>query len=274
MSALLALLSAISYGAGDFFGGIATRRSGRVLSVVVLSQLVGLACILAGLLALGGDLVVDDVGWAVAAGLAGSTGLLLLYRGLAVGTMSLVAPLSAILAALVPVFWGVVTGERPSVVAALGIPVALLAIVLVSGGGARIAIGPGVVEGIGAGVGFGLFFIFIATTESAELWTLTFARIGSITVLALVALAARRPLRPGPGLGRLIVVTGLLDIAANLLFLLAERRGLLTLVSVITALYPASTVILARVVLNERLSRPRLIGVGLALVGVGLISVG
>lgn len=274
MSALLALLSAISYGAGDFFGGIATRRSGRVLSVVVLSQLVGLACILAGLLALGGDLVANDVGWAVAAGLAGSTGLLLLYRGLAVGTMSLVAPLSAILAALVPVFWGVVTGERPSVVAALGIPVALLAIVLVSGGGARIAIGPGVVEGIGAGVGFGLFFIFIATTESAELWTLTFARIGSITVLALVALAARRPLRPGPGLGRLIVVTGLLDIAANLLFLLAERRGLLTLVSVITALYPASTVILARVVLNERLSRPRLIGVGLALVGVGLISVG
>ena len=274
MSPFLALLSALSYGAADFLGGIATRKSERVFSVVVISQMVGLSLILVSLAVTGGDLVQGDVGWAAAGGVAGATGLLLLYRGLSIGTMSVVAPLSAILTAVVPVGWGIVTGERPSPLAAVGILIALIAIVLVSGGGRPINRGPGLLEGIGAGIGFGVFFILISNTESAELWTLTFARLSSISVIAAVALIVGAPLRPGKGVGRLIIGAGVLDMIANLLFLLAERRGLLTLVSVISALYPASTVVLARIVLHERLTRVRLIGLGLAAVGVGLISAG
>ncbi len=274
MSPFLALLSALSYGAADFLGGIATRKSERVFSVVVISQMVGLSLILVSLAVTGGDLVQGDVGWAAAGGVAGATGLLLLYRGLSIGTMSVVAPLSAILTAVVPVGWGIVTGERPSLLAAVGILIALIAIVLVSGGGRPINRGPGLLEGIGAGIGFGVFFILISNTESAELWTLTFARLSSISVIAAVALIVGAPLRPGKGVGRLIIGAGVLDMIANLLFLLAERRGLLTLVSVISALYPASTVVLARIVLHERLTRVRLIGLGLAAVGVGLISAG
>ena len=151
----------------------------------------------------------------------------------------------------------------------------MVAIALVSG--ARVGSfgrGPGVAEGIGAGVGFGFFFILIANSESAELWTLTFARIASISVIVAIAVLSKASLRPGRGTGWFVLGAGVLDMAANLLFLMAERRGLLTLVAVITALYPASTVILARFVLHERLARSQIIGLLLAALGVGLISLG
>jgi len=275
MSPFLAFLSAVSWGTADFLGGIATRKSGRVLSIVILSQLAGLTLLLTALVISGGDLVERDIGSAAAAGLFGAGGLILLYRGLAVGTMSVVAPISAIMTAVVPVTWGLITGERPSAVATIGIPVAIVAIALVSGARVRgFQPGPGVSEGLGAGIGFGSFFILIANTASAELWTLTFARTASITVLLAVAVIRRAPLRPGPGLAWLIIGAGTIDTTANLLFLLAERRGLLTLVSVIAALYPASTVVLARLVLQERMARAQWIGLGLAALSVGLISAG
>ncbi len=275
MSPFLAFLSAVTFGGADFLGGIATRKSGRVFSVVVLSQLAGLAIVLVALAVTGGELIRADIGWAAGAGVAGAGGLVLLYRGLSIGTMSAVAPLSAILTAVVPVSWGLATGERPSVVALVGIPLALMAIALVSGARVgQIRTGSGLVEGIGAGVGFGVFFILIANSESTELWTLTFARLASISVILAVAILSRASLRPGKGAGWLILGAGSIDMFANLLFLMAERRGLLTLVSVITALYPASTVLLARVVLNERLTRTQWIGLFFAAVGVGLISVG
>ncbi|MBT8192008.1 MAG: DMT family transporter [Acidimicrobiia bacterium] len=275
MSPLLALLSAVTFGAADFLGGVATRQSERVLAVVVLSQLAGLTIVLVVLAAAGGELIREDIGWAAGAGVAGSAGLVLLYRGLGIGTMSVVAPLSAMLAAVVPVVWGLSTGERPSTPALIGVPLALVAIALVSG--ARVGSfgrGPGVAEGIGAGVGFGFFFILIANSESAELWTLTFARIASISVIVAIALLSKASLKPGRGTGWFVLGAGVLDMAANLLFLMAERRGLLTLVAVITALYPASTVILAQFVLHERLVRTQIIGLLLAAVGVGLISLG
>lgn len=275
MSPFLAFLSAVTFGGADFLGGIATRKSGRVFSVVILSQLAGLAIVLVALAATDGELIRGDIGWASSAGVAGSVGLILLYRGLSIGTMSVVAPLSAIMTAVVPVAWGLLTGERPSVVALVGIPLALVAIALVSGARfGRLSQGPGMTEGIGAGVGFGVFFILIANSESSELWTLTFARVASISVILIVALISRASLRPGRGAGWFIFGAGAIDMTANLLFLMAERRGLLTLVSVITALYPASTVLLARVVLAERLVRSQWIGLVLAALGVGLISVG
>ncbi len=274
MSALLAFLSAVSFGGADFLGGIATRKSGRVFSVVVLSQLVGLTLILISLAVTGGDLIREDVGWAAGGGVCGAAGLVLLYRGLSIGTMSVVAPLSAIMTAVVPVSWGLISGERPSIVALLGVPVSLVAIALVSGARPGLRRGPGLVEGLGAGVGFGLFFILIANSESSELWTLTFARVASISVLLGLALAGGAVLRPGKGLVWLIAGAGAVDMLANLLFLLAERRGLLTLVAVISALYPASTVVLAKVVLHEHLTRSQWAGLIFAGLGVGLISAG
>lgn len=276
MSAFLALLSAVTFGAGDFLGGIATRRTRSAITVVVTSQLVGLALVAAVLLVVGGDLDSGDWVWAGGAGVCGASGLLLLYRGLSIGTMSLVAPVSAILTAVVPVGWGLVTGERPSLVAGLGVGLALLAVILVSGAGSPggLRVGPGILEAIGAGFGFGIFFILIAETTSAELWTLTFARVASISVLAVVAAVGRISLRPAGGAGGVIAAAGVFDMVANLLFLLAERRGLLTLVAVITSLYPASTVLLARVVLHERLARTQVIGLGLAATGIALISAG
>jgi len=275
MSIFLASLSALSFGAADFLGGLATRRSGRVFSVVVLSQAVGLSIVLVALAVGRPALDAGDIGWAAGAGVAGSAGLVLLYRGLSIGTMSLVAPLSAVMGALVPVGWGLITGERPGLLAFVGVPIALAAIALVSGAASNRGLnGPGMKEGIGAGVGFGVFFILIAQSESAELWTLTFARAASISALVVMATVARATLRPGPGVGWVIAGAGVLDTTANLLFLMAERRGLLTLVAVIAALYPASTVLLARVVLDERLSRSQLLGLGLAALGIALIAAG
>ncbi|NNC91293.1 MAG: DMT family transporter [Acidimicrobiia bacterium] len=275
MSPFLALLSAVTFGGADFLGGLATRKSNRVLAVVVLSQLAGLAIVLVALAGVGGDLVAEDIGWAAGAGVAGAAGLVLLYRGLGIGIMSVVAPVSAVLAAVVPVSWGLTTGERPSPLALVGIPLALVAIALVSGTRpGQFARGSGLAEGIGAGFGFGLFFILIAKSDSAELWTLTFARFASISVIVVVAFVSRASLRPGPGTGWLVLAAGTFDMVANLMFLMAERRGLLTLVSVITALYPASTVLLARFVLHERLARSQLIGLFVAAVGVGLITTG
>lgn len=275
MSIFLAFLSSVSFGAADFLGGLATRRSGRVFSVVVLSQAVGLSIVLAALMVGRPELIAGDIGWAAAAGVAGSAGLVLLYRGLSIGTMSVVAPLSAVMGALVPVGWGLITGERPTALAIVGVPVALAAIGLVSGAASNRGLkGPGMLEGVGAGVGFGFFFILIARSGSAELWTLTFARIASISVLILLATVTGSTLRPGPGMGPLIAAAGVLDMVANLLFLMAERRGLLTLVAVIAALYPAATVVLARIVLHERLSRSQLIGLGMAAAGIALIAVG
>ena len=275
MSPFLALMSALSWGTADFLGGIATRKSGRVLSVIILSQLAGVALVVVALLFLGGDLVDGDIGWAAAAGMGGGVGLVLLYRGLSIGTMSVIAPLSAITAAVVPVAWGLLTGERPSLPATIGIPLALAAIALVSGAHLKgFLSSSGLLEALGAGIGFGAFFILIANTESAELWSLTFARVASIVLLLAVALLTRVPMRPGKGVGWLIVGAGTLDTAANLLFLLAERRGLLTLVAVVSSLYPASTVILARIVLDERITKAQWIGLGLAALSVGLISAG
>ena len=276
MSSLFALLSSLTYGAADFLGGLATRRSDRVFAVVAVSQLAGLAMILLLLSATGGDLGSSDIGWAAGAGVSGALGLVLLYRGLSRGTMSVVAPLSAVMTALVPVVWGLISGERPAPVALLGVPIALAAIALISGAasGLRGGTGPGVGSGILAGVGFGVFFILLGETESAELWTLTFARTASITMLVVLALATGSSLRPARGTGRLVLGAGALDMAANVFFLLAERRGLLSLVAVITALYPAATVLLARFVLHEQLSRAQLAGLAMAAVGVGMIATG
>lgn len=284
MAAVLALLSAVVYGAGDFAGGLASRRLPPA-AVVLRSNLVGLVgLVLVAPLFAADDVRGADLLWGAGGGLVGGIGVLLLYRGLAVGTMSVVAPITAVLAAVVPVAAGLLDGERPSALALVGIPVALVAIALL----ARDPDDAGPLEGtsggvlltaFGAGLGFGLFFVALDRAgDDAGMWPLVAGRGASVTMFAVVALlvstarvggpAARQGSMPG-----LLLVCGVCDSGANALFLLATHEGLLTLVAVLGSLYPASTVLLATTLTHERLARVQVLGVVLALAAVVLITV-
>jgi drug/metabolite transporter (DMT)-like permease len=277
MAALLALLSAATYGVGDFCGGMAARRI-AASSVVLWSHLVGLVLLLASTAfvsgtATGGDLLIGAIG-----GLCGAAGVGLLYKGLSVGPMSVVAPITALLSAAVPVVAGYVEGERPGASAVVGMALALVAIVLVSAegeGSLRPSDLRGVTFALGAGLGFGFFFVALSHTgEDAGMWPLVAARGASVSVLAVAALVgvvSRRP--PAPGSRALTVTAGALDAQANVLYLLAVREGLVSVVSVLAALYPVTTVVLARVVLHERFHRAQLAGMALALPATVLMAV-
>ncbi|MEU6784389.1 DMT family transporter [Nonomuraea angiospora] len=275
MTVILATACAVVYGTADFFGGLATRRS-QVLSVVVLSQIAGLVLILALLPVLPGTAGAAALSWGLAAGLAGAAGLVLFYRALATGVMSVVAPTTAVTSAALPVVFGLATGERPAFWALVGVALALCSVLLVSQDRSTDRRGSlaSVLTALAAGAGFGGFFILLAMApDDAGLWPLVGARVSSITTVALLAMVTRRALRPGPGSLHIIVAAGVLDMAANVLYLLAQRDGLLSLVAVLVSLYPASTLLLARKVLGERLRTIQVAGVACALGAVALIAV-
>lgn len=272
---LLATACAVVYGTADFFGGLATRRS-QVLCVVALSQLAGLALILALLPVLPGVLRGQAVAWGLAAGLAGAAGLVLFYRALATGVMSVVAPTTAVTSAALPVGFGLLQGERPEPTALAGVVLGLAAVLLVSQdrAGGRSWSTASVLIALAAGAGFGGFFILLAmASDDAGLWPLVGARASSISLVLLLALATRRALRPAAGSLPVIVAAGVLDMVANVLYLLAQRQGMLSLVAVLVSLYPASTLLLARQVLGERLRGIQVAGVVCALSAVALIAV-
>ena len=278
MGVLLAALSSLVYGTADFFGGIASKRNDGVV-VTFLSQAAG-CVILAVALALWGDVTVApaDMWWGIAAGAAGGAGLMLFYPALAVGPMSVVAPTTALCSAIVPLVVGLAIGERPSGLALAGVVVALPAIVLVARerdegpAGARRST---VVSSVLAGVGFGMFFVFLSRAgSSAGLWPLVGARIGSLGLLAVVIVATRRPLRLEAGSWPVVVGAGTGDVVANSLYLLALGHGLLSVVAVIGSMYPASTVILAQLVLHERMQRAQIVGLVLAAIAVAFVALG
>jgi drug/metabolite transporter (DMT)-like permease len=207
-----------------------------------------------------------DLAWGAGAGLGVAVGVSLLYHGLAVGVMSVVAPVTAVGSACIPVLFGLVTGERPSAAALVGVVLALAAVTLLAvfpgeeddaRPGARRA---GVVMGLVSGCGFGAYFVLLDhAADGAGLWPLVGSRGTSVAVLGTVVLLARQPLVPA-GVGRDVGLIGVLDVVANVAFLLATRRGLLSLVALLASLYPAGTVLLARVVLRERLSPAQVAG--------------
>ncbi|GGQ03400.1 DMT family transporter [Streptosporangium pseudovulgare] len=277
MSAMvLATACAVVYGTADFFGGLATRRSKVVMAVVVLSQSAGLVTVGVLLPFLPGRPSAEALGWGMAAGLSGTVGLVLFYRALATGTMSVVAPITAVTSAALPVIFGVATGDRPEPVALGGVALALVAVVLVSRESPAAESGPRrtpVLAALVAGAGFGGFFVLLAQTpDDGGLWPLAGARTVSITMIVLLAAVTGRTLRPGRGASRIVITAGVLDMTANVLFLLAQQRGMLSLVAVLVSLYPVSTLLLARQVLGERLNAVQGAGVGVALVAVTLIA--
>jgi drug/metabolite transporter (DMT)-like permease len=276
---LLAIGSAVLYGAADFTGGFATRRTSTI-PVVLFSQAAGLV-LLAILLPFlpAASPSTRDLLWGGAAGITGGVGVALLYRALAIGSMSVVAPTTAVCAVAIPVFAAILMGERPAPIAVAGIALGLISIVLVSqqrevepGGSARSARGTGVGTALASGVMIGFFYLsFARTGPAAGMWPLLMARVVSVSLFGVIAIAGRQPLRMGRRTLVLALVAGVLDMAANGLYLLATHGGPLSIVVTLSSLYPASTVLLARLVLNERLTTWQLTGVGCALAAVVLI---
>ena len=277
---LWALGSAVLYGAADFTGGLATRRASTI-PIVLLSQLSGLVSLLLLMPLLGAATPTRvDIVWGAVAGLTGGVGVALLYRALAIGAMAVVAPTTAVCAVTIPVVVSVVLGERPAALAAFGIVLGVVSIVLVSKQtmpveGASAGYSKGVGTALASGVAIGFFFLTLAQTRTeAGMWPLVASRSLSVLLFGVVAIAGRTAIRmPAPVLG-LAILCGFIDMVANALYLLAARVGPLSIVVTLSSLYPASTVLLARVVLGERLNLWQVSGVGCALAAVVLIVSG
>jgi drug/metabolite transporter (DMT)-like permease len=281
--ALIALLSAACYGAADFLGGLTSKRA-TTLAVVVVSQLAGLVLLLLMLPLLPpASPVRADYLWGAFAGLTGGGGVALLYRALAIGVMAVVAPTTAVCAVVIPVLAAVALGERPGPITIGGIVLAIVAIALVSQSNHPEPAAADREENTGsrassfslallAGVVIGFFFLALARTSAdAGLWPLVTARIVSVSLFSGMALLTSQSLRIPAGIRGTVAAGGVLDMLANFLYLIATRTGPLSVAVTLASLYPASTVLLARVVLHERLSRTQWLGVACAMVAVTMI---
>jgi drug/metabolite transporter (DMT)-like permease len=275
MFAILALASAACYGAADFLGGLTAKRASTI-PVVVVSQLAGLALlfIMLPLVPAASPTRLDYI-WGAVAGLAGGVGVALLYRALAIGVMAVVAPTTAVCAVAIPVLVAVAMGERLGVLGTTGIVLAVVAIALVSQsnhpepGDTSESRTSAFSLALLSGVVIGLFFLALARTSGdAGLWPLVAARIVSVTLFTAVLLATSAPRRFPSAIVGIVIAGGVLDMLANLLYMIATRSGPLSVVVTLASLYPASTVLLARVVLHERLSPKQWAGVVCALVAV------
>jgi len=277
----LAIGSAVLYGAADFTGGVATRRASTT-AVVVLSQSCGLVLI-ALLLPLlpHAEPSRSDLLWGAAAGLTGGIGVALLYHALAIGSMTVVAPTTAVCAVTIPAGVSILLGERPAPLAVAGILLGIASIVLVS----RQPVDPAasrtepsrfLPRGVGialiSGVAIGLFLLtFAQTRPQAGMWPLLAARVVSVALFAVIVLVRRGSLRMPARVAGLSLAGGAVDMLANALYLVAARLGPLSVVVTLSSLYPASTVLLARAILGERLGRWQILGVGCALTAIVLI---
>jgi uncharacterized membrane protein len=273
MPALLALASAATFGVADFLGGLATRKA-HVVAVTLLTNIAGAFVALVLLLIVGGEWTSGAVGWGAIGGLFGLVGLVLLYSGLAAGPNKIVSPLSAVVAATVPVVAGVALGDRPDRLAILGLLLTPCAVWLLAGGEFRL-------DGtdrrplylaVGAGLGFGLFFTAIAQVpDGSGAVPLLTSRGVSVSILVVAAIIVRPPL-PAARWRRVSLAAGSFDMTANGLFLWSTRAGELAVVGALVSLYPATTVLLAVITLGERLTRSQVVGLVLALFAAALLS--
>lgn len=278
MAVFLSLVTAAMFGTGDFCGGLAAKRT-SVVQVVLGSHLVGLVGVFVASLFLADRFVVADFLLGMAGGAFGAMGVALLYRGLARGPMGVVAPLTAMTSAAAPAAWGVGFGDSLSGLAWVGIVLAVMAIGLVSSTSSAPSspvTGQVVGEALLSGIGFGAFFIFIDATDAVSApWPVVGARLfTTIGIGGFVLIKGDRGALQSGGAGLLIALTGAFDTGSNVLFLYATNEGLLTIVAVLSSLYPITTVLLARLVLDERMNRIQVWGFFAAMAATVLIAAG
>jgi drug/metabolite transporter (DMT)-like permease len=272
---VLGLLSALTWGSGDFAGGLMARRV-PLFGVVAVTQAAGMAAALIMAIARGEpvpqgtDLVVS-----ITAGLCGVVGITALYRGLAVGRMGVVAPMTGVLAAVIPVCFGFLRDGVPRLATVVGILVALAAVVLVTRSPGHDDRPTGAKWGLLAGTAIGLFNVTIGNLSSAGAFgPLVVIRLVQACVLTGLIVAWRQPWRVRRGDVAKLAGVGLLDMAGNVSFILAAQTGALAVASVLSSLYPVTTVVLAIAILRERLTRSHVIGIALTAVAIVLISLG
>jgi drug/metabolite transporter (DMT)-like permease len=273
---IFGLAAALSWGSGDFCGGAATRHT-PVKGVLFLSQLIGALFLIALVLIMGEPLPpARSLLFGALAGLCGGCGLLALYSGLAQGRMGFMAPLTAVIAASLPVIVAFFTQGRPPLVQFAGFGLALAAVWLLVAGDNRTPLRPGMlVLPLIAGLGFGFFFILIAQASAqAVVWPLIALRLSTLALLAVLGLLHGGRIRPERRQLPLIVAAGVLDVGGNLFYALATRFGRMDVATVLSSLYPAATVLLAWLILKEHLSKRQWSGLLTALVALGLIAVG
>lgn len=271
-------LASVCWGVADFLGGLRTRRL-SLAAVLLVSQLTGLAAAAIVALAIAEAPSLTDLTPAAIAGVCQLVGIAALYRGLAIGTMSVISPVSAGGAAALPVIVGLATGERPGALQYAGMVAAFVGVILATrgpaGGGSRASREALSLAGLAA-LGFGGFYVGIdAAVEDAEpLWALLAARASAGVVLVGALLVLRPPMRAAPADLPSLAAIGLLDVGANAFIALGTDTGLVSVVAVLGSLYPVATVVLARAVLGERLAAVQVAGVVAALAGVALLAAG
>ncbi len=287
MAILLALVSALAYGLSDFVGGLVSRHT-SAWSVAVVANASGTLCLTAVAFFAPGSPDPVDLAWAVLAGVGSGAGGGFLYRGFASGRMSVVAPVSAVGAALVPLAAGALGGERFGALVWVGILAALPGIWLVASvpaddlsqvdgetAAGRRGFADGLTDGILAGLGFGVLFAALGQVpDSAGIWPLALAQAVSVPVVVLLALVVRATWVPRGRTVRWATVAGALAAVATGSFLLSTQQGYLTIAGVLASLYPATTVLLAAVVLRERVHRAQGVGLGLCALAVALVAAG
>jgi drug/metabolite transporter (DMT)-like permease len=275
VAALLALAGALGWGVGDFLGGLAARRL-AVLTVLAISQAVGLAGVLVWVLVAGDAFPgVAELAPAATAGVAAMVGLAALYRGLAIGAMGIVAPISAA-APVVPLTVDVIRGEVPSAIQWLGVVLVVAGIVVLSwepSDSSPVAAGAGLA--VFAAVAFGIFFVGLdAGSDESTAWAVTAARLASVPLAVAAALVTRATLAPPRSTLPLLVGCGIFDTTSNVLVATATTYGAVGIVAVLGSLYPVVTIVLAWLVLGERLGVSKRVGGGVALAGAALVAGG
>jgi len=274
LAVVFGLASAATWGASDFSGGIATKRT-PVLTVVIVSQLMGgilllvLALILAEVIPSRNALLLGGI-----AGMSGAFGLIALYSGLARGRMGVVSPVAAVTTAVLPLGVGIFTEGLPPAPQLAGFGIAMIGIWFLSRGGSDAPIRVRELSlPLAAGVGFGAFFTLIGrVSHDGIMWPLVAARIASISMLGVVCAIRRQSVLPTRNQLPIIALTGIFDTGGNAFYALATQAGRLDIATVLASLYPAGTVLLACLIQKERLERQQWIGVIATLAALALIA--
>lgn len=277
MAPLLAILASICYGSGDFLGGLASRKS-SASAVAAISQLLGLAPLAIALLVAGPATPrTADLAWGAVAGLAGGIALALFFKALTLGPMGVMAPIASATGAAVAVLIGFALGERPGPLVLAGFVLAVVSIVLVAQdrSGPDGSRGGGIFVAIGCGIALGAWYTCLRPTSvAAGLWPLVAARAVSLPILMLWTRARGRSLVLPRSVLWIALPSGVLDILANVCYLIAVRQGMLSIVATLASLNPIVTVALAWRVLHERLRAPQYLGLALGIAAMALISLG